>query len=248
MNSIVQKTSFLVNYLPYSNWFYYTSVFFLFKYSSSFFYHEYLNSKYKKAIQIILKQLKKEYIIQNDQTIPTLELLYFFYYKCLREVFKIDFVKFRIQRRLYFKGNYIYGYINCCKLFIKHLKEKEEMILNEISNYFKIDIEILHLIFEKEGINYRKIKGNYFSSRKDIIIPNNLDRKNIEYIIQYLFKKYKFYFDKFKKENPDLKENIIQLISENCAFDSIYYEYNGIEYEIIEKYLYQNNLQINELD
>jgi hypothetical protein len=70
----------------------------------------------------------------------------------------------------------------------------------------------------------------------------------MEYIIQFLFKKFKFYFDKFKKENPDLKENIIQIISENYAFDSVYYEYNGIEYEIIEKYLYQNNLQIIELD
>jgi hypothetical protein len=247
MNSIIKKTSFLVNYLPYSNWFYYTSVFFLFKYSSSFFYHEYLNSKYKKAIQIILKQLKKEYIIQNDQTIPTLELLYFFYYKCLREVFKIDFIKFRIQRRIYFKGNYIYGYINCCKSFIKQLRQKEEMILHEISDFFQIDIDILYLIFEKE-VNFRKIKGKYFSSRKDIIIPINLDRKKMEYIIQFLFKKFKFYFDKFKKENPDLKENLIQIISENYSFDSVYYEYNGIEYEIIEKFLYQNNLQIVEID
>lgn len=248
MNSIIKKTFFFFDILPYSSWIYYSSIIFMLKYSADFLYEDYLNRKHKKQIEKILQKLKEEYIIPRDQTISTLELLYFFYYKCLREVFKIDFIKFRIQRRLYFKGNYIYGYINCCKFFIKQLKEKEEMILNEISNYFKIDFEILHLIFEKEGINYRKIKGNYFSSRKDIIIPNNLDRKNIEYIIQYLFKKYKFYFDKFKKENPDLKENIIQLISENCAFDSIYYEYNGIEYEIIEKYLYQNNLQINELD
>ena len=53
MNSIIKKTTFLVNYLPYSNWVYYTSVFFLFKYSSDFFYQEYLNRKYKKAIQVI---------------------------------------------------------------------------------------------------------------------------------------------------------------------------------------------------
>ena len=247
MNSIIKKTTFLLNYLPYSNWVYYTSVFFLFKYSSDFFYQEYLNRKYKKAIQVILNQLKKEYIIPNDQTIPTLELLYYFYYKCLREVFKIDFIKFRIQRRIYFKGNYIYGYINCCKSFIKQLRQKEEMILHEISDFFQIDIDIVYLIFEKE-VNFRKIKGKYFSSRKDIIIPINLDRKKMEYIIQFLFKKFKLYFDKFKKENPDLKENIIQIISENYAFDSVYYEYNGIEYEIIEKYLYQNNLQIIELD
>ena len=247
MNSIIKKTTFLVNYLPYSNWVYYTSVFFLFKYSSDFFYQEYLNRKYKKAIQVILNQLKKEYIIPNDQTIPTLELLYYFYYKCLREVFNIDFIKFRIQRRIYFKGNYIYGYINCCKSFIKQLRQKEEMILQEISDFFQIDIDILYLIFEKE-VNFRKIKGKYFSSRKDIIIPINLDRKKMEYIIQFLFKKFKFYFDKFKKENPDLKENLIQIISENYSFDSVYYEYNGIEYEIIEKFLYQNNLQIVEID
>ena len=247
MNSIIKKTFFFFNILPYSSWIYYSSIIFMLKYSADFLYEDYLNRKHKKQIEKILQKLKEEYIIPRDQTISTLELLYFFYYKCLREVFKIDFVKFRIQRRLYFKGNYIYGYINCCKSFIKQLRQKEEMILHEISDFFQIDIDILYLIFEKE-VNFRKIKGKYFSSRKDIIIPINLDRKKMEYIIQFLFKKFKFYFDKFKKENPDLKENLIQIISENYSFDSVYYEYNGIEYEIIEKFLYQNNLQIVEID
>jgi hypothetical protein len=60
---------------------------------------------------------------------------------------------------------------------------KEEEILFLISKVFEIQIDIVHSVFSREEINYKKMKGKFYSQKYEIEIPNELD--NIKKIESY---------------------------------------------------------------
>jgi hypothetical protein len=231
--------------LPYSNLFYYSSLVFMWKLS-----HNYLSKTYTKLskqsqLKSILTQLKTQYVIP-DQSTSSLEIIYYIYFKCLNEVYEEEIKRFKNSRRFFLKSNRLYDYIKLCKTFTHEMLHKEEEILFLISKVFEIQIDIVHSVFSREEINYKKMKGKFYSQKYEIEIPNELDNiKKIESIVQYMYKHYLFSFNKMKELNLNLKEEEKLLIAEYYAFDSVYFEYE-IEYEVIEKCLYQNNLTVIE--
>ena len=132
--------------------------------------------------------------------------------------------------------------------FFSYLKEAypyEEEILQSIADIFDVKLDVVKSIFSREEVDYRKMKGRYFSQRNDIEIPCELDIKKMDEIIQFLHKKFCLCYNKIKEMNQAIKEYKAQLIAEYYAFDCVFFEYD-IEYEVIEKCLYQNNLSVIE--
>ncbi|MCQ2819290.1 MAG: hypothetical protein MJ252_18660, partial [archaeon] len=113
-----------------------------------------------------------------------------------------------------------------------------------------IKFDLIQLMFNKldeseEEIDLRKIKGKYFNTRNDVEIPLFLEGKKLNQVIKYLHNKYLELIQFIKESTLQIKEEKILLVSECYAFDCTYFEYE-VEYEVIEKCLYQNNLKVVE--
>lgn len=244
-NALIRKIPFnILHKIPFSNYLFYGSVFLMLKVSYDYFSKDYYRKTKKRQLIALLQNLKENYSI-TDQSTSSLEIIYYIYYKCLHEIYENEFRKFKLQRRSYIKVNYIYGYINICLGFLKEIYQYEEEILFLISKVFEIKMDVVKSIFSREEVNYKKMKGRYYSQKTEYEIPCELDIKKMNEIIQFLYKKYLMCYNKVKEINQNLKDQKIQLIAEYYAFDCVFFEYD-IEYEVIEKCLYQNNLSVIE--
>ena len=242
--SLIKLPKFNLSKFPFSKYLYYGSVFFMLKFSYDTINKEIYTKSKKKQLLSLLKELKEKYEI-NDQSTSTLEIIYYIYFKCLNEVYDNESKKFKTQRRNYLKVNYLYGYVNLCLSYLKEAYPYEEEILKSIADIFDVKLDVVKSIFSREEVDYRKMKGRYFSQRNDIEIPCELDIKKMDEIIQFLHKKFCLCYNKIKEMNQAIKEYKAQLIAEYYAFDCVFFEYD-IEYEVIEKCLYQNNLSVIE--
>lgn len=242
-------------FTSYSSLFYYGSIFFM--YSSSLDHTLQIIAKHKRKNKLkkLLEELKEEFPMKDKSnssstSINSLEILFFIYFKCLNEVYSEEKKKFIIQRRLFLKEGLTMSYIKTCLNYFKEELEYEEEIFEEISKSFNIKFDLIQLMFNKldeseEEIDLRKIKGKYFNTRNDVEIPLFLEGKKLNQVIKYLHNKYLELIQFIKESSLQIKEEKILLVSECYAFDCTYFEYE-VEYEVIEKCLYQNNLKVVE--
>lgn len=230
--------------LSLGNYFYFTSLFFIAKTSFSVIEKNYKKKQKNSQIKALLLQEAKQYSF--EQMIPeSYAVLYYLFIKTYYSVFKNELIAFKDYRRTLLKNNRQYQYVQYCQLFHKQMKVFELEILSAMAECFNIKYEIIKTIFSKIDVNYKEIKGKYSAELEGINQPSNLEIKRLEEIIRSLHNHYLNYYGKLKEMNLNFKEEKLQLLSELYSFDQIYFEY-GIESEIIEKCLYQNNLDLVE--
>lgn len=244
ISEITSPISSALKSISFTNYLYYTSIFLIAKASFDAIKKTHIQRSKLTQIKTLLLQEAKKYSFEQ-MTPESYSVLYYLYIKAYHSVLKNELSAFKISRRKLLKNNRHYYYVKFCQSFHKQMRIFELEILSSISECLNIKYDIMKTIFSKSDVNYKEIKGKYYAEQQGMDLPSDLDIKKMEEIIRNLHSQYLFYYTKMKEMNLNIKEEKLQLISEIYAFDQIYFEY-GIESEIIEKCLYQNNLDLVE--